>query len=92
MTTAQRTATARRRLNNMASFIRRPGLTGWVKDRDARSQYHHALRAVLAIEDADGIDAAAPFSDRLTALRQEAQAARLLTAEDICEIEREVIA
>jgi hypothetical protein len=76
----------------MRSFIRRQGLTGWVKDRSAARHYRRALAAVVAAEDALGVDAATSLSDRLTALRWEAQDAGLLSPEEICTAEREALA
>jgi hypothetical protein len=81
----------RRTLNNMRSMLRRKHLTGWVKERDVSGHYRDALRLVLAIEDAYGVEAAASLSDRLTALRQEATAAHLLSVEQVVRIEREVV-
>lgn len=68
----------RRTLNNLRGVVRRTGVTGY-QDRSARYQYEQATRAVLAFEDAEGIDAAAPYGDRLRVLRDEARAAGLLT-------------
>jgi hypothetical protein len=82
---------AQRRLNNLASFVRRPGLTGWVKDRDASWQYQRAFEAIVAAEDALGVDAVAKVSDRLTSLRHEAERAHLLTPGMISDAEREAI-
>lgn len=81
---------ARRRLNNMASFVRRQHLTGWVKDRDASWQYRDAFGAVVLVEDSLGTDhpETVKLADRLRALYHEAQRARLLSPEQISHAER----
>ncbi len=88
---ADRARAAQRSLSNLASFIRRP-TTGWVRNRSAAWAYERAFRRVVVIEDADGIDAAAKYADRLTSLRHEAQRACLLQPEDIGPAERRAIA
>ena len=76
----------RRTLNNLRGVVRRTGITGF-QDRNARHQYDQAMRAVLAFEDAEGVDAAAPYGDRLYALRDEARAAGLLTNSELLAID-----
>ena len=72
---------ARKDLRSLTSFIRRE-TTGWT-DRSAEYAYQRALRSVLAVEDIDGVYAAAPLSDRLRTLRWEAERIHLLTPEEI---------
>ena len=91
-----------RRLRNLASIVQRAetGRTGatqegsgrnWrASEAAARGNFEAALVELVAIEDAQGVEAAAAGSDRLTALRQRAMAVGLLTAEDVLKIERRV--
>lgn len=58
----------------------------------ARRAFGGAYRAVLAVEDADGIQAAGALADRLTDLRQRAMRVGLLTAGDVCEVETGAVA
>lgn len=90
---ARLVAEARRRLNNLASFVRARGLTGWVKDRNASGQYRRAFAAVVKVEDALGIDhpTTIKLSERLRSLYYEARAAGLLSPEDIIWAEREAL-
>lgn len=83
---------ARKALNNLRAYVRRTGLTGWVKDRDAGGSYRRAFEAVVKLEDAHGIDAAAALSDRLTELRREATAAGLLDVCDVSGLEQQALA
>lgn len=80
---------ARRALANLRSFVRRTGLTGWT-DRTAVHSYRDALAAVVAVEDAEGVDAAADLSDRLRELRWEAERKGLLTPGEILAVDAEV--
>lgn len=82
---------ARKALAALRSFVRRTGLTGWT-DRSARHQFERALQAVAELEDAVGVDAAAVFSERLDALRREAIDAGLLSAGDVLDAERALLA
>jgi hypothetical protein len=79
---------ARRELNNFRAVLRRKGTTGWV-DRSAAGNFRGSFRAVLALEDVAGIDAAYNFGQRLDALRREAISAGLLTPSDVLSIEAE---
>ena len=79
MTNPDTTKNAQRALARLRSFVRRTGLTGWVKDRSARLQYEDAALAIVELEDASGVDTAGPYADRLRTLRDEAIAAHLLT-------------
>ena len=84
MTALESRRRVQRELANLRGLVRRTGLTG----RNARSAalaYGRATEAVLRYEDAAGIDAAAPFTDRLTALRDEARSAGLLTDREVLE-------
>lgn len=83
---------ARKALNNMRSYVRATGLTGWVKDRGASGQYRRAYYRVILVEDALGVDAAGPLADRLTALRHEAVRAGLLTVDDVIAAESKAMA
>ena len=91
MTATPERQRARRALANLRSFVRRPGLTGWVGERSARHNYERALAAVIAVEDVEGVDAAADLGERLTALRDEARAAGLLTPADELDAGRAVL-
>jgi hypothetical protein len=84
-------ARATRELANLRSFIRRDGLTGHVRERSARFNYERALAAIVAVEDAEGVDAAAKLSDRLRRLRWEASDAGLLTPSEILTADRRVL-
>lgn len=79
---SRETREARRALGNLRSFAHRQGLTGWV-DRDASWQYQRAYRAIVVLEDLQGVEATAPFADRLMALRHEAMRKHLLDAGQI---------
>lgn len=82
----------RRSLNNMRSFIRRSGLTGWVKDRNIAYGYQNLYADMVRLEDRDGItDTLGALDDRLTALRREAMRAGLLTPEQVSDAERAAI-
>jgi len=83
---------ARKAINNLRSFVRRAGLTGWVRERNARTQYQAAFEAVVRVEDAHGIDAAYALGQRLDDLRREAVSAGLITAGDVLDAESAVIA
>ncbi len=82
---------ARRELSNFASFNRRP-TTGWVRNRSAAWSYEKSLKAVVAVEDAEGVEATAGLSDRLRTLYFEARAAKLLSINEIYAVERRVFA
>jgi hypothetical protein len=82
---------ARRVLNNMASYIRRPGVTGWVKDRNVSSHYADAFYYLILIEDEEGVEATVGLSERLRKLTEEARAAGLLTPAHIIDGEREAV-
>jgi hypothetical protein len=71
---------ARRALNNFRAMVRRP--SNW--SGALQAGYASAFRSVVVVEDVYGIDAAAPLSDRLTALRLEAG----LTADEVISAER----
>lgn len=87
---------ARRHLANLAAIVRRvenfegTGRNYAATEASARWNFERALRAVVAVEDAEGIDAAAALSDRLTALRQRATAAGVLSVADVARVESEV--
>jgi hypothetical protein len=82
----------RRSLNNMRSYIRRTGLTGWVKDRNVAYGYKNLYADMVRLEDRDGItDTLGALDDRLTALRREAMHAGLLTPEQVSDAERAAI-
>jgi hypothetical protein len=83
MTTPDTTKNAQRALARLRSYVRRTGLTGWVKDRNARLQYEDAALAIVELEDASGVDTAGPYANRLRDLRDEAIAAHLLTHGDV---------
>lgn len=83
---------ARTALDNMRAYVRRAGLTGWVKDRSADGQYVRAFAAIVAVEDAHGVDVAAPLSDRLTSLRWEAERAGLIDRAEVGDLERRAMA
>lgn len=91
MTATPERQRARRALANLRSFVRRPGLTGWVRERSAAPQYRDALAAIIAVEDVEGVDAAADLGDRLDALRDEARAAGLLTPAEELDAGRAVL-
>ena len=82
---------ADRRLGNLRSHVRRGGLTGWVKHRDAFHQYRLAYEALIELEDVVGVDAAGSRGERLRALRIEAQDAGLLTPEQIIRAEHHAV-
>ena len=82
---------AHRELSNFASYVRRP-VTGWVKERSAEWSYEKALKAVVAVEDAEGVEAAAGLHDRLRTLYFEAREAGLLSTDEIADVERRVLA
>ena len=82
---------AQRTLANLRSFVRRDQLTGWVR-RSARPQYEFASRAVVVLEDVEGVDAAGPFADRLRDLRDEAIAAGLLTPGQVLKADSAAVA
>jgi hypothetical protein len=84
-------ARARRTLNNMASMIRRQGLTGWVKDRNVSYHYEAVWYHLICIEDAEGVEATTKLSERLRVLRDEARAAGMLTPEEIGDAERKAV-
>lgn len=84
------TKRAQRDLNNLAGFVRRTGLTGWVRERNAVPQFERALRSVVAAEDELGVDAAAKLGDRLDDLRREAMDVGLLTPREVLDTERKV--
>lgn len=87
---AARRRLAQRELRNFRTFVNRRELTGWVKDRNACAQFRGSLRAIVALEDAGGVDAAAALGDRLREIRVDAMARGLLTAADVIKIEHEV--
>lgn len=91
-TTSPEIRKARRELDNMRSFIRRAGLTGWVKDRNAGGHYRHAFEAIVRVEDAHGVDVAGPLSDRLMELRHEGERAGLIRRHEVGELERRALA
>lgn len=78
---------AKHHLDIFSGYARR-GITGWVSS--ARGDYENALRAVLAVEDAEGVTAAAGLSDRLRRLYHDARDAGVLTTEDIHKAENAV--
>lgn len=90
-TNARLVAQARKDLNNLRGFVRRTGLTGWVKDRNAAWRYECAVASVAAVEDALGVDAAAALSDRLTDLRREAMSCHLLTPGEVLAADRRTL-
>jgi hypothetical protein len=75
-------------LSNLRSFVRRDVYTG--RERSARWQYSKAFEAVVRVEDAYGVDPM--LSDRLLALRLEAQERHLLTPEEITDAEHDALA
>jgi hypothetical protein len=82
----------RRDLNNMRAFIRRDDLTGWVKERSIAYGYENAFANLVRLEDLTGVTPdVAKLGDRLTALRQEAQRAGLITPTEISEAEHAAI-
>lgn len=85
---------ARRRINLLRANCRQQAIgTGRNINAScaaARNNFACALRAVVEIEDAEGVDAVAGLSDRLTAARQEAMTDGLLTAGDVIDIETQV--
>lgn len=80
---------ARRALNNLRGVVRRTGITGF-QNRSARIQYEQAFRWVVAVEDELGVEheISIGLSDRLVALRREAQDAGLLTPSEIFAAEK----
>ena len=83
---------AARHTRNLASQARRVKREGYGRNQSAsystaRFNFDLALRAVLALEDELGVDAAAAASDRLTAARQAAQEVGLLSPADVLDIE-----
>lgn len=88
---------ALRHTRNLAQIVGRATrghLNGRNRDATIEAVERHfesALRAVLALEDRDGIDATAMLSDGLTKVRQRAMDARLLTPESLADIEQRVI-
>ena len=93
MTTDPTIARARRDLANMRGFIRRTGLTGWVKDRGAAGQYERAFAAILRVEDKLGVtDETVKLGARLLELRLEAQRAGLLEIGEIIHAENRAMA
>lgn len=83
---------AQRELNGLRGFVRRKGTTGWV-ERSAKHNYQAAFAAVVAVEDALGVEApeSIRLADRLDALRREAQAAGLLSPREILAAESKVL-
>lgn len=83
----------RRELNNWRSFIRRGGLTGWVKDRNCSLQYEHALRAMFAVEELLGVEhpTTVKLDDRLRRLYYESRDAGLLSPSEIFDAERRAL-
>lgn len=81
--------TARRHLRNFDSVLRRveaganQGRNSAATDDCVRGHFYNACRFVVEIEDREGVDAAAPLADKLTALRQRATQAGVLSPEDV---------
>lgn len=74
----------RRTLANMRTVVRRTGTTG----RNARGVSGHYVTAyglLLRLEDVAGVEYAAPFGERLTALRIEAMERGLISPADVLE-------
>ncbi|HEV7805379.1 MAG TPA: hypothetical protein VGO80_06160 [Solirubrobacteraceae bacterium] len=82
---------ARRRIRNLAACVRRD-VTGWVRGRTVAGHYQDAFAALVAVEDALGVDRAGPLSDRLRDVRWEAQAAGLLEPAEILDAETHALA
>lgn len=87
---------AARHIRNLAGVVRRAEVEGLGRNAGgsvgaAQANYRRALEAVVALEDAQGVDAAAQLSDRLTAARQRATAAGLLSHHDVLRIENDVL-
>lgn len=81
-----------RSLGRLGSVVRRAEREGLGRNAEgsrmaARRNYGQAFAAILALEDADGIDAAAAAADTLTDLRQRATRAGLMEARDVLRAE-----
>lgn len=86
----------RNELNALAGLLRRWRKSGGGRNAGASRaaalrRFEAALRGSYAIEQELGVQAAAPFSDWLQALRYEAVYAGLLDRADVLAIERKVI-
>jgi len=90
-TTTQHVESAKREMRNMAGFLRRKGITGWVKDRSAAPYYERVLRHLVAVEDAEGVDATASLSQRFQKLTWEARDKGLLTPMEMYAVEKRVL-
>lgn len=82
---------ARRRIRNLAACVRRD-VTGWVRGRTVAGHYKDAFAALIAVEDALGVDRAGPLCDRLRDVRWQADAAGLLTPGEILHAEARALA
>lgn len=88
---------AQQQLQRFAAGVRRIERHGFGRNEEgsrgaAKYNYGRAFELVVAVEDAEGIEAAANLSDRLTDLRQRAMAVGLLSAGDVLDIEKAVLA
>lgn len=98
MASEQTWADARRRLNRLdraVTFVERGQGTGrnWnASQRSAAANLTGALKAIVAIEDTEGVAAAALLSTRATQLRQAAVRCGLLTLDAVGAAEREATA
>ena len=86
----------KRNLRNLASLVRRversgPGRNYEATRNGAYAHYERCLAGVLAIEDAQGVEAGASYSDRLFALKGRGMRLGLLSHGDLCLIERRVM-
>lgn len=94
--TDRRHREAQRWLHNFLSVIRRIERKGFGRNAEgscsaARYGFKRSLAAVVAVEDAEGVEAAGGLSDRLTRARQRAVDVGLLTLHDVNRIEEEVL-
>ena len=82
---------ARRRIVNLAACVRR-GVNGFVFGRSVAGHYESAYAALVAVEDALGVDRAGPLADRLRDVRWDAQAAGLLGPCEVLDREARALA
>lgn len=88
---------AQQDIQRLAAVVRRAEKSGLGRNAGgsqdaARSNFRRALAAVIAVEDAEGVEAVAKLADRLTDLRQRATAVGLITPGEVLDIEKAVTA